>query len=245
MSIWGKIIGGAAGFAMGGPIGALLGAAAGHAMDRMQEGIHGHGGAGGDNTRTIAFTIGVVVLSAKMAKADGRVTRDEVETFKRIFRVPPGEERNVGRVFNMARRDAGGFEPYARQIAGLFQGAPRVLEDLLGALFAIALADGVMHPAEERFLKQVAAIFGFSEADFARIRESHMGRDAGDPYAILGLTRAASNGELKKSYHKLIRENHPDRLIAQGLPQEFIDVANDKMAAINDAWDRIEKERGL
>ena len=245
MSIWGKIIGGAAGFAMGGPIGALLGAAAGHAMDRMQEGIHGHGGAGGDNTRTIAFTIGVVVLSAKMAKADGRVTRDEVETFKRIFRVPPGEERNVGRVFNMARRDAGGFEPYARQIAGLFQGAPRVLEDLLGALFAIALADGVLHPAEERFLKQVAAIFGFSEADFARIRESHMGRDAGDPYAILGLTRQASDGELKKSYHKLIRENHPDRLIAQGLPQEFIDVANDKMAAINDAWDRIEKERGL
>ena len=238
MSIWGKLLGGAAGFAIGGPIGALLGALAGHAVDSISA-----GGEGADATRSITFTIGVIVLGAKMAKADGRVTPDEVAAFKQVFRVPPGEMKNVARVFNMARRDAAGFEPYARQIAGLFKNNPGMLEDLLDILFHIAKADGVVHPAELDYLRQVATIFGFSADDFARIRASHVGPDKTDPYAVLGASRDMSLAELKRHYRQLIREHHPDTLIAQGLPQEFIDVANSKMAAINDAYARIEKER--
>lgn len=243
MSIWGKIIGGAAGFALGGPIGALLGAMAGHSYDRAREG--GAPGTGGIGMRQTAFTVAVIALGAKLAKADGRVTRDEIETFRRIFRIPDVEAGAVGRIFNEARREASGYEPYAEQIAAMFRHAPGVLEDFLDALFLIAKADGHVHPAELEFLERVAQIFGFRAADFARIREGHMGAGSGDAYAILGVKSDISDGELKKAYRKLVREHHPDTLIAQGLPQEFVDVANDKLAVINDAYDRVEKERGL
>ena len=148
MSIWGKIIGGAAGFAVGGPLGALVGAGLGHAV--VDSGLLGDAVKSADEgTRRITFTIGVIALAAKMAKADGQVTRDEVDAFKNIFRVPPHEVKNVGRVLDMARQDTAGYEAYAAQIAKLFADDRNVLEELLGALFYIAKADGVIHPGEE------------------------------------------------------------------------------------------------
>jgi len=241
MSIWGKIIGAAGGFAVGGPLGALIGGFAGHAIDKMRDGP----GEGDDATRQITFTIGVIALGAKMAKADGTVTRDEVEAFREVFQIPPGEVKNVARIFDLAKKDIAGFEAYAQQLAGMFGSNPAVLEDLLDGLFHIAKADNIYHPAEDQFLREVAAIFGFSEADFGRIKEGHVGADKSDPYVVLGVPRDVSAADLKSHYRKLIREHHPDTLIAQGMPQEFIDVANEKLAAINDAHDRIEKEREL
>ncbi len=243
MSIWGKVIGGVAGFAIGGPFGALLGAFAGHAVDRARSG--GAGDAGATANRQVAFTMAVIVLAAKMAKADGRVTRDEVNAFKQIFHIPPAEMKGVGELFNAAAEDATGFEPYARQIAQMFARQPAVLEELLGGLFQIAKADGVVHTGELEYLRQVAAIFGFEGHAFERIRVQHMGAVAADAYEVLGLTRGATDAEVKTAYRKRSREYHPDTLIGQGLPQEFIDLANEKMAAINTAYDRIEKERGL
>ncbi len=243
MSIWGKILGGAAGFALGGPLGAILGAIAGHAIDKM--GADGAPRVVDGETRRAAFTIGVIVLGAKMAKADGRVTRDEVETFKRVFDIPTHEMAQVGEMFNRARREAGGFQPYARQIADLFRGEPAVLEELLGALFHIAGADGVYHPKEKDYLRRVAGIFGLDENDFRRVEAEFMGPDESDPYTVLGLSRDAGDAEIKSAYRRLIRENHPDTLIAQGLPDEFVKIANEKMAAINAAYDLVEKERGL
>ncbi len=242
MSIWGKIIGGFAGFAIGGPLGAFLGAYAGHAFDKARS---GRGQTNEAVDKQVAFTIAVIVLSAKMAKADGHVSRDEVDAFKRIFHIPPDEMKNVRQIFDDARQDVKGFEVYAEQVAGMFAHEPAVLEELLGGLFHIAKADGVVHPAELDFLGNVATIFGFSRQRFERIRVSHMGPEKADPFEVLGLARKASNVEIKRAYRKLIRENHPDTLIAQGVPQEFIDLANKKMAVINVAYDRIEKERGL
>jgi DnaJ like chaperone protein len=239
MSIWGKIIGGAAGFAFGGPIGALLGGIAGHAVDRLAKETEV-----GDGSKQIAFTIGVIMLGAKMAKADGVVTRDEVQAFREVFQVPPEEIRNVGRIFDIARQDAAGFEPYARQVADLFEDSPEVLEDLMHGLFHIAKADHVIHPAELAYLQGVAEIFGFDEHGFQRIRAHHVAPEASDPYLILGLSHDAGEEEVKRTYRKLSRENHPDRLIAQGLPQEFIDLGNEKMAHINDAYDKIRRQRG-
>jgi DnaJ like chaperone protein len=240
MSIWGKIIGGVGGFALGGPIGLLIGGLAGHALDRVRATSES-----GDGTKQIAFTIGVIVLGAKMAKADGVVTKDEIVAFREVFQVPPDEMKNVSRVFNQARKDASGFEPYATQIAKLFVNDPEVLEDLLHGLFHIAKADNIVHPSELEFLRAVAQIFGFDENDFERICAHHVGPDQADPYVILGVDRAANDQEIKKAYRQLIRENHPDRAMAKGLPQEFIDLANDKLAAINDAYDRVAKQRGL
>ena len=246
MSIWGKIIGGTAGFALGGPLGAIFGGLAGHAFDKMREGGRAPADEGEPNgTKQIAFTIGVIVLGAKMAKADGVVTPDEIAAFREVFHVPPGEMKHVAKVFDRARRDAQGFEPYARQIASLFKENQAVLEDLMDGLFHIAKADNVIHPGELSYLQSVAEIFGFDEHEFERIRASHLGPDAADPYTVLGVPHDISDEELKKRYRALIREHHPDRLIAEGMPQEFVDVANDKLATINDAYDRVEKQRGM
>ncbi|MDA0664014.1 MAG: TerB family tellurite resistance protein [Proteobacteria bacterium] len=244
MSIWGKILGGAAGFALGGPLGALIGAVAGHAVDRYRA-TQAEGEDAGDPTRSIAFTIGVIVLSAKMAKADGVVTRDEIDAFKQVFRVPANETANVSKVFNQARKDSAGYEPYAQQLAGMFRDNPVVLEELLSCLAFIAHADGRIHPAEERFLHEISGIFALDEAAFKRATSLNRKPDENDPYELIGVSRDASIDAIKAAYRKLVRENHPDRLIAQGVPEEFIEVANRKLATINGAYDVIQKERGF
>lgn len=254
MSIWGKVIGGVAGFAMGGPFGALLGAFAGHAVDRMRAegsagGTHGFtagGFAPGDAaTRQIAFSVAVIVLGAKMAKSDGHVAPSEIAAFKQVFRVPPSEMANVGKLFNEARRDATGFEPYARQIAGMFADEPQVLEELLAGLFHIANADGVIKPPEAEYLRRVADIFGLDQAAFERVQTSVVGGDTSDPYKVLGVARTADNDAIKAAYRKLTREHHPDALVAKGMPPEFVEMAHAEMAKINVAYDRIAKERGI
>jgi len=247
MSIWGKIIGGAAGFALGGPIGAVVGVAAGHFVDRATTRGHVRPGSATATieTKRQAFAVALIVLCGKMAKADGKVTRDEIDAFKRIFRVPENEMEQVGKIFNEARKESTGFEAYAEQIMEIFPHNREVREELLAALFHIAQADGVIHEAEMAYLKSIARIFEFDERDFERIFSSHLGSGDTDPYEILGAERNLSDDEIKRIYRDLIRENHPDRLIAEGLPQEMIDVANEKVAHINDAYDRIVKLRSM
>ena len=239
MSIWGKIGGAAAGMIAGGPFGAALGAVAGHFLvDR------GTPGAPSPADPGIAFTIAIIALGAKMAKADGVVTGDEEEAFRQYFRVPPQDEANVQRIFRLARQDTAGFETYARQIATIYRDNPAVLEDILDGLFEIAKADGIFHPGEQAFLERVAEIFGFAPNEFRRIRASHF-PDKEDPYVILGVAHVATEDEIKSTYRLLVRENHPDKLIARGVPPEFIKMANDKLAAINAAYEKIVAERAL
>ncbi len=241
MSVWGKIIGGVGGLMIGGPIGALIGAVAGHAVDKVRS----NSGEPEDATKSVAFTIATIALGAKMAKADGVVTRDEVDAFKGVFRVPPEDVKDVSRVFDQARKDSRGFEPYARQIAGMFADNPAVLEELLYCLTLIARADGVMHPEEVKYLRSVADIFGLDDHAFERITEVSGDLDTSDPYKILGVSRDMTNDEIKSAYRSLVRENHPDKLIADGLPEELIDMATEKLAAINDAFDKVSTERGI
>ena len=241
MTIWGKIIGGVGGFAIGGPIGALIGAAAGHAVDRVRLQSESKD----DVTKSIAFTIATIALGAKMAKADGVVTRDEVNAFKNVFSVPPEEVKNVSRVFDQARKDSRGFEPYARQIAGMFADNPAVLEKLLYCLTLIARADGVIHPAEVTYLREVANIFGLDNQAFMRITEISEAVEHHDPYTVLGIDPKISDDELKSTYRTLVRENHPDKLTANGMPEELVELANKKLALINNAYDKVSYLRGL
>lgn len=243
MSIWGKIGGAAAGFALGGPIGALLGGVAGHFV--VDEAIEQTERGDRDPTQEIAFTIGVIALSAKMAKADGEVTADEVQAFNRFFRVPESQSANVKRVYDLARQDVAGYDGYAYQLRKLFGERASTLEDVLDGLFYIAMADNMMHPGEMAFLESVAEIFGFSDLDFGRIKERHLGPDESDPYVVLGVSRQIEDADLKTAYRQLVKENHPDRVMARGVPVEMVELANERLASINAAYDRVAADRGM
>jgi DnaJ like chaperone protein len=271
LQIWGKIIGGVAGFAIDGALGALLGLLAGHvfdyfwatltasrAADRQAEAIAASARQreapipvfADAETRRIAFATAVIVLGAKLAKADGLVTRDEIRTFRRVFGIADDDVGDVARIFNQAKTSARGAEPYARQIAALFGHDPVLLGEVLIGLFEIARADRELDPSEVEFLRRVATIFGFDRAAFEQLRArySATARDlsgADDAYAVLGLSRSARDEDIRRTYRELVREHHPDRLLAKGMPEEMIERANRTLAAINVAYDRIAKERNL
>jgi DnaJ like chaperone protein len=223
MSIWDKVAAAAA--SIGGPVAAMLG--------RL----------GPPNGKQVAFTMGVIALSAKMAKADGVVTRDEIAAFKEVFKIPPGEERNVARLFNLAKQDIAGYDAYARQLHRLFQDDRQILTDVMDGLFHIAVADEYLHPNEEHFLSNVAHVFGFSDQEYLAIKGRHYRCGLYDPYNILGASPKASDAELKSQYRKLAAENHPDMLIARGVPPEAIGIATKKLAAINAAYEEIQAAR--
>jgi DnaJ like chaperone protein len=194
--------------------------------------------------KSLAFTIGMIALGAKMAKADGVVSESEIAAFKQVFHIPEGELAAVARVFNLAKQDTAGFETYARQIARLFDAQHEILEDVLDGLFHIAKADNAFHPDEHGFLRQVAGIFGFTDADFARIRARHVAAKD-DPYLILGVRHDAPEEEIRRRYRQLVRENHPDRHIAAGVPEEMIAIATGRLQTVNEAYDRIMKEKAV
>ena len=239
MSIWGKILGGATGFAFGGPIGALLGGVAGHAIDKIKTKKKLP-----EETalKQIGFTIGVIVLSAKMAKADGKVTEDEIRAFKEKINVPDSEIKNVAKLWDQAKKTTDGFQIYARQIANLLEKNSSVLEELLKLLIIIALADGKITIPEIKYLKEVGNIFGFSEEDFERIYSSKSGVSS-DPYQILGVSRNASIDEIKQKWKQLAINHHPDRLISQGIPEDLIHKSTSRLKEINNAWDTIQNKR--
>jgi DnaJ like chaperone protein len=246
MSVVGRILVGARHLSFGGPLEHLLAKIGEHLPHWHHATIDPEGrpvdNGHGDPRQRVTFTIAVIALGAKMAKADGEVTRDEVAAFNEVFSVPPGEEAHMRTIFDLARRSTHGFESYARQVGRLFADDRAVLEDLLGGLFHIALADGALCVAEDTYLREVARIFGFSPTDYARIRATHAGPPPEEePHAILGVSLDASLDEIRVAYHRLVRETHPDALISQGLPPELMARATARIARINAAHDQLIK----
>nr|WP_245585337.1 TerB family tellurite resistance protein [Pleomorphomonas koreensis] len=192
--------------------------------------------------RGVAFTSAMISLSAKMAKADGVVTADEVAVVEKLFQVPPEEKRHVARLFNLAKQDIAGYEYYAKRIRALYETDMETLEDILDGLFVIATADGHLHDDELAFLQTVAAIFRVPEAAFHRIFARHAAGDARCPYAVLGLAPGADDATVKKAWRRLVSEHHPDRVQARGLPADFVRVATERVAAINAAYSAITRQ---
>lgn len=193
--------------------------------------------------RSVGFTIAVIALGAKMAKADGLVTRDEVAAFREVFMIPEGEEAAAARVFNLARQDVAGYEDYARRIKLMFGDQCAVLIDLLEGLFHIAVADGDYHPAEDAFLHRVAEIFDVTEPKFRAIRSRFVPDADPDPWTVLGLSPDATLQEARAAWRTLVRDSHPDRMMARGVPAEAVKMAEKRLIAVNRAWEEISAGR--
>jgi len=257
MAFWGKIIGGVTGFAFAGPIGAVAGAALGHAADTGDLGSFGARIGRAlplDSARFAAllgrreqvFAIGVTVLAAKLAKCDGAVNRTEIDTFKRQFRIDDAAIPTIGHLFDQARADASGYEPYARQLGESFADNRLALEQVLGALFAIARADGPINARETEVLTRIGVSFGLDQRARARAANpSSHAQSTEDPYEVLGIAPDMPTAAIRAHWKQLMRENHPDQLAARGVPEEFAARATERVARINAAWDKIKRERSV
>jgi DnaJ like chaperone protein len=233
MSIWERLASAVAQSSVGASIGTLFGGAADAEREPRDRSA--------DNE--VPFTVGVIALSAKMAKADGIITRDEVKAFKEAFRVSDGEIKQVARIFNLAKEDVTGYEAFAEDLVNVFKGNRKLLEDVLEGLFHIAKADEMLHPQEEQFLRNVAKRFGLTDTEFNYIKARHVNATERNPYDVLGVKPSVSNDELKSHYRRLIADNNPDKLLARGVPKEFVTIANKRVAAIDTAYDAIVKQR--
>ena len=238
MNIWGKVIGGAAGFAIGGPIGALLGAVAGHAIDTK---ILPAYISNDENYKSIVFTAGVIALSAKMAKADGKVTKEEILTFRKLVQIPKDDINQVSKLWELAKETTDGYELYAKQIYSLFRNQPEILERILDILFEIAKSDGNIDSTELNYLKNVSNIFNFDEIIFEKLLALH--NPENNSFEILGVQISDTFEDIQKKWKEMVKNNHPDKLVGQGMPIEFIESANQKLAIINSAFEEIKSLR--
>ena len=190
-----------------------------------------------------AFSTAVTALGAKLAKADGYADHHEFAAFSEVFQADAKAERNVRRLYDLAGQTTHGFESYAKRLAKRYRACPQLLEDVLDGLFHIALADGAVTDQELAYLEQVAKLFGLSPMTFQRLRATHLGSQPDDPYVILNVPADAPDQAVRDAWKQALSEAHPDRVLARGLPAEFVDVAQHKSAAINAAYDTITRER--
>tara|TARA_B100000965_G_C19485868_1_gene710736 strand:+ start:189 stop:917 length:729 start_codon:yes stop_codon:yes gene_type:complete len=238
MTIWGSLIGGIIGFSFGGPFGALLGSFIGGKISSPNKLFKNNYD---QNEYQQIFAIALIVLSAKLSKADGLVSKEELTAVKEKLKIPDSEIDQVSKIFNKAKEDTLDYEPYAKQISEIFTGNLNVLEEVINILFYIAEADGKVSEAEYEMIENIAKIFGLTYAQFESIKESRKSSDKLNPFIVL---ESSPNDDLKtirKNYIKLSKEHHPDLLVSKGVPIEVINESKKKMRAINSAWDQIQK----
>jgi len=238
MSIWGSLIGGMVGFSLGGPFGMLLGSLIGGKISRARASGGGFGSFGKPQQ---IFALSLIVLSAKLSKADGQVSKEELIAVKDKLKIPESEVEQVGKIFNKAKQESTGYEPYAQQIAQIYKNNPNVLEEVINILFYIAEADGNVSQSELDMMQNIARIFGLNQAQFNSIKESRKSSDKLNPYIVLESKPEEDLQAIRKRYLQLSKEHHPDILISKGVPQEVIAESKKKMRAINSAWDQIQK----
>ena len=237
MSIWGSLLGGVIGFSLGGPFGALLGSFLGGKISN----ISSSNTFGSQQNAQQIFALSLIILSAKLSKADGRVSKEELIAVKEKLQIPDSEIDQVAKIFNKAKDESTGYEPYAKQISEIFKGNQNVLEEVINILFYIAEADGHVSNEEDSMIANIAFIFGLSQNQYESIKESRKSSDKLNPYIVLESQPTDDLKSIRKKYIKLSKEHHPDLLINKGVPIEVINESKNKMRAINAAWDQIQK----
>ena len=237
MSIWGSLLGGVIGFSFGGPFGALLGSFLGGKISRLNSSKT----IGNQQNSQEIFALSLIILSAKLSKADGHVSKEELIAVKDKLQIPDSEIGQVAKIFNKAKDESTGYEPYAKQIAEIFRDNINVLEEVINILFYIAEADGHVSNDEETMIANIAYIFGLSQKQYQSIKESRKTSDKLNPYIVLESQPTDDLKTIRKNYIKLSKEHHPDLLISKGVPVEVINESKNKMRSINAAWDQVQK----
>ena len=237
MSIWGSLLGGVIGFSFGGPFGALLGSFLGGKIS----GLNSSKTIGNQQSSQEVFALSLIILSAKLSKADGHVSKEELIAVKDKLQIPDSEIDQVAKIFNKAKDESTGYEPYAKQIAEIFRNNINVLEEVINILFYIAEADGHVSNDEETMIANIAYIFGLSQKQYQSIKESRKTSDKLNPYIVLESQPTDDLKTIRKNYIKLSKEHHPDLLISKGVPVEVINESKNKMRSINAAWDQVQK----
>ena len=238
MSIWGSLIGGMVGLSLGGPFGMLLGSIIGGKISRARSGARNFGAFAQPQQ---VFALSLIVLSAKLSKADGQVSKEELVAVRNKLKIPENEIEQVGKIFNKAKEESSGYEPYAQQIAQIYKNNPNVLEEVINILFYIAESDGNVSQSELNMMQHIAQIFGLNQSQFNSIKESRKSSDKLNPYIVLESKPEEDLQAIRKKYLKLSKEHHPDLLVSKGVPAEVIEESKKKMRAINSAWDQIQK----
>ena len=237
MSIWGSLLGGVIGFSFGGPFGALLGSFLGGKISRLNSSKT----IGNQQNSQEIFALSLIILSAKLSKADGHVSKEELIAVKDKLQIPDSEIDQVAKIFNKAKDESTGYEPYAKQIAEIFRDNINVLEEVINILFYIAEADGHVSNDEETMIANIAYIFGLSQKQYKSIKESRKTSDKLNPYIVLESQPKDDLKTIRKNYIRLSKEHHPDLLISKGVPVEVINESKNKMRSINAAWDQVQK----
>ena len=238
MSIWGSLIGGMIGLSFGGPFGMLLGSLIGGKISRARSRSANFGSFAQPQQ---IFALSLIVLSAKLSKADGQVSKEELVAVRDKLKIPDNEIEQVGKIFNKAKEESTGYEPYAQQISQIYKNNLNVLEEVINILFYIAEADGNISQSELNMIQNIAEIFGLNDTQFNSIKESRKSSDKLNPYIVLGCNPDDNLQNIRKKYLKLSKEHHPDLLMSKGVPQEVIEESKKKMRSINSAWDQIQK----
>lgn len=237
MSIWGSLLGGVIGFSFGGPFGALLGSFLGGKISRLSSSKK----ISGQQNAQEFFALSLIILSAKLSKADGHVSKEELIAVKEKLQIPDSEIDQVAQIFNKAKDESTGYEPYAKQISEIFKGNINVLEEVINILFYIAEADGHVSSDEEDMIANIAYIFGLSQKQYQSIKETRKSSGKLNPYIVLESQPTDDLQIIRKKYIKLSKEHHPDLLMSKGVPVEVINESKNKMRAINAAWDQVQK----
>jgi len=192
----------------------------------------------------VAFFAALFACLAKIAKADGQVTKEEINKIEDFITQKfnlDGEQRNFAiNIFQKAKDDNVSFDAYAKQLASLLKSSPNSLMIFYELLFELAMADGELHPNEEKLLKRVPRIFGFNDGLYNKLFQKY-GMKTQNFYEVLGVSKQMNFDEIRKIYLKKRREFHPDKLISKGLPEELIEKAKEKFIEIQEAYEELEK----
>ncbi|MCP4367344.1 MAG: DnaJ domain-containing protein [Deltaproteobacteria bacterium] len=250
MSWLGKIVGGTIGFVLGGPLGAVAGAAFGHTFDRKNEKLYISGQTDFSTGEEAQFTFFIAAFSmlARLAKADGRVSEEEIDAVNKFMlydlNLDPESRMAAMNIFNTAIESSESFDDFAAQFYSQFQAQPQILELMIDILLRVSIADGTMSESEERLIRSAVRIFNFTDERYNKLKSKYV-QEFEKYYAILGCGKSDTNERIKSRYRKLVKEFHPDKIVSKGLPEEFTKFAQDKFREIQDAYDYIRKERGI